>query len=288
MPYRITNVTLVALLLCLGALSVKAQAPASLELIDLTAGTSTAGGTQGSLVPGHSVMLRVNGAPNTPHLLALSTSPTPPNVLPFQGVPLGIDVTSFLILWDGFTNPAVPPLSPSGQLDVPLVVPDPAPLGSNVFLQALTGGLGPGALLITNHLELTFSGEPMTTVQQATFSQHPLAQTSAGGVLAINTQAGWTAFWNQHYPLNPAIPAVDFTTSFLVVAFEGIRYASQPAFRIDAVYLDLLGVLQVHTTETIPGVIGRPVVTTASHIVSVPLGAYSATLNETRTIVALP
>ena len=36
------------------------------------------------------------------------------------------------------------------------------------------------------------------------------------------------------------------------------------------------------------GILGPPVVPTASHIVSVPLGAYSATLNETRTILALP
>jgi hypothetical protein len=273
------------LLACAAGTSLSAQTPAGLELLDLTLGTSSSGGTQATLVPGHAVVLRVLGAPNTVHLLAFSTIPPATGTPSYQGVPVGINASSFALVWNGFVNPAIPPIPPSGQLDIPLIVP-PATIGSRIWLQGLTSGLGPGLPLMTNHLELTFGGEPMTTVAQVFFSQHPQAPTP--GVMAVSDPAGWLAFWALHSGGATSPPTVDFTTSFVVIAFEGMRVAQQPAFTITAVYQDLGGILQVYTTELLPGIPGPPVVTTSCHMVSVPIAAYSPNLNENRTIIALP
>ena len=273
--------------LLLAVATLVAQPSATLELQDISLGTTTAGSTLGELIPSHVVTLRIAGTPGDRHALLLSGTPAPAG-LSVGGVAVGVDPAALVPLWDGLADPAVPPLGAAGTFDLTFLVPDTFALGTVLYLQAVVVAPGGGALGITNHLELTFSGETVAPLDSGLFSGHPAAQVSGGAMLTIADQLSYNAFWAQHTIATVPPPFVDFTTSFALVHFRGTFTEMQPTVSIDTAYRDGFGVLQVFTTLVIPGVPPPPITCQPWTMAALPLVAFSTSTVEHQTVISLP
>ena len=263
--------------------TVAAQPPAALELIDQSLGTSSAGFTQAELIPTHAVVLRITGAPGDATVLFASANQGIPGIF-FQGVAIGVDPTTAVAIWNGLVDPTAPVIGPSGVLDIPFVVGEPVPFGTSVFLQALT--FGPGGLLVTNHLQLTFGGEPFTEIASGTTSSHPLASAVGGAVTTVADAVTFGQFWAQHDPATPA-PTVDFTTHFVVAYFRGPFTTFMTPASFTRIWRDAGATLQVDATTVIGGApLNLP--TQPYTFAEVPLAAFSTTVSVNNTFIFAP
>lgn len=258
--------------------SVQAQTPAALSVIDNTLNVTMGGPAAVGVIPFHSLKLRIAGQPLAKTLLAASVSPNWAGPATFNGVTVGVDVTNMAFIWDGFTTPGAPTVGLSGFVDVPFSIPDVSLMGLTIHVQALTQATG-GPLLITNSLDLRFSGEPIVHIASGSQSSHPL--TAQGGALAIvSTQTQWVSFWNLHAP-GSTRPTMNFATHFVVARFMGNFGYPNVWTSIDDVIRDPSGVLQVFSTQSFGGAPPPPQSTQPFDMVTISIGSFSPTVVET-------
>lgn len=253
-----------------------AQLPTRLEFIDQTAGVTLTRPEPIWMLAGHIITIRLYGNPGEQTMLAYSILP-PQTTTTFQGVPIGLDVTTMTVVWDGTTNPSAPVIGPAGFLDVGIV----APVVLDIFtyhVQAAT--FGPTGARLANALQIVPSNEVLFHLERGADTLHP--QGATGGLVSITSATAWQTFWSLHAPATSPRPLVDFNTSFLLVRFggEGLCFSAG----INSVDIDLNGVLQVDTTLFFGCGAPRPFPIPTNRpydIVAVPAVLATAPINET-------
>ena len=271
------------------SMGLPAQSPARLDFYNTTRGFGTfalGGPTSTVIAPGEAGVVSLAGSPGATTALVVSLTPPPLGGVAYQGVPVGVDWTSLTVLWDGFSDPSAPIIPVAGVLLVNVVVPPSLPLGTNFYLQAIVAGLGPGPPSLTNAIVVTVAAAPLSTIPNPSpNSAHPLAQSSAGGLLIVADQPSWTGFWSLHAPGAGPPPPVDFSAHFVLASFQGFRPFGGTISVLGA-YLDASGVLQVYTMETYPGIPAPP--STAFDLVLMPMSSLASSAVEHRTQLFLP
>lgn len=260
-----------------------AQSPARLDYADVTGGVTFTGSTIVPFVAGHQSALRIAGSPGDLTMLVASILP-PQAPVTIQGVDIGVDLGSALVLWNGLVDPNAPVVGAGGLADFPFVVPQFA--SSFVWhLQALT--IGAAGLLLTDSLRLATSDATLLHIASGADTAHPLG-VGNGALLSLATPLDWQTFWTLHAPNDPQ-PVVDFATSFVLARLGGEGRCLGAG--ITNATLGATGVLQVDTTivygcgapSPFPIPDNRPF-----DIVVLPAAWANAPIAETLTILVAP
>lgn len=162
------------------ALAEAAVSQTSLELVDLTLGTSSGTGAAADLPRGHSVRLDVRGPAGAAVFIGVSVTPPPANPPVLGGQPLAIDPAAMLLLVDGALDPAAR-IGAGGTYAQPFVVPPWFDNGLRVWAQALTVSTA-GQLALSRGLLLTvvdvfrFDFEDGLQGWQGGFADYPVGE----------------------------------------------------------------------------------------------------------------
>ena len=248
------------------ALVMGASAQPTLNLQDLTLGTSATPPFAFRAIPFHQVRIRLTGSALARTVLAASTTPAPSG-LTFNGTTVEVDPANLVLIWDGISNPASPIIGQNGLVDLVVTIPWPAPIGDLLFIQAAVIPVN-GMPQLTNGSVLRWSGEAVDNVEYGSTTLHPLGL--VGGALLITDGPSFATFWGLHAGPTALPPPIDFNTRFVFARFLGQFPYPNIWVTVDERLLDPARVLHAYVPQHTGGAPPPPGVVEPYMIVSAP------------------
>lgn len=258
------------------ALVMGASAQPTLDLQDLTLGTSATPPFAFRAIPFHQVRIRLTGSALARTVLAASTTPAPSG-LTFNGTTVEVDPANLVLIWDGISNPASPIIGQNGLVEVVVTIPWPAPIGDLLFIQAAVIPVN-GLPQLTNGSILRWSGEAVDTVEFGSLTTHPLG--IGGGAQLMTDGPTFATFWGLHAGPTALPPPIDFNTNFVYARFLGQYLFPNIWVTVDEMLLDPAQVLHVYVTQHTGGIQPPASIVQPYMIVSAPRTLLGASYQE--------
>ena len=200
-----------------------------LDVADLELGSATATPADEylGLVPGHALEFRISGTPGQPVAVLIARDVGPPD----PWIPGLLEVSA-----SAAAVPGAVVLDGDGQGVVRARVPVGLPAGVPLRSQALGPDPGrAGAASASNSIAHETTLLEPRRLASGVKTGHPLAST--GGLLKIEDQAAWEAFWDLHDAGTPPLPLppVDFEREVVVASFYGLVGTTGYSIGLDAI-----------------------------------------------------